>query len=74
LQQRLLSLATMTYANYLHDSRTRAIELRQLGTLLRDVPARTLVPHGDPAKIGALCDLIEQEARTMSHQRASMGR
>ena len=69
--QRLLSLATMTYANYLHDGRTRAVELRQLGALLREVPVRTLVPHRDPARIGALCDLIEDEARAMRHSSAA---
>ncbi|HEV7994326.1 MAG TPA: hypothetical protein VGP25_21055 [Gemmatimonadaceae bacterium] len=63
--QRLLTLATMTYANYLHDARTRAIELQQLGGLLRDVPVRTLVAHRDPTRIGALCELIEREARAM---------
>lgn len=71
VQQRVLSLATMTYANYLHDGRTRAIELGQLGALLREVPVRTLVPHRDPTRIGALCDLIEREATAIRLSRAT---
>jgi hypothetical protein len=63
--QRLLTLATMTYANYLHDARTRAIELHRLGVLLGDVPVRTLVAHRDPRRIGTLCELMEREARAM---------
>ncbi|MEO8561877.1 MAG: hypothetical protein ABI601_07370 [bacterium] len=74
VQQRLLALTTMTYANYLHDGRTRAIELRQLGALLREVPARTLVPHRDPTRIGALCELIEREAKAMRLSGATVPR
>ncbi|MFL5617819.1 MAG: hypothetical protein ACJ79A_05415 [Gemmatimonadaceae bacterium] len=65
----LVTLATLTYANYLLDPAMRAHELMQLGALVRAVPVRTLTPAAGRENLDALCDAIVRaaEARTPAH-------
>jgi hypothetical protein len=58
----LVTLATLTYANYLLDAPMRARELMQLGTLVRAVPVRALTPPVGRAHLDALCDAIVRAA------------
>jgi hypothetical protein len=59
----VLTLASLSYANYLLDASMRAHELMQLGALLRAVPVRALtVPAGHEA-LDALCEAIARTAR-----------
>ena len=54
----LVTLATLTYANYLLDPPMRARELIQLGALVRAVPVRALTPPLGRENLDALCDAI----------------
>lgn len=58
----LLTLATLTYANYLLDARMRAAELLQLGALVRAVPIHSLTPPTGRAGLDALCDAVQRVA------------
>ena len=60
----LVTLATLTYANYLLDAPMRAQELMQLGALVRAVPVLTLTPPAEREHLGALCDAIVRAAET----------
>lgn len=68
--QALITLATLTYANYLLDTTMRATELAQLGALVRDVPVHSIAASSDSDGIGDLCDVITQ----LAMQHASAGR
>ena len=65
----LVTLATLTYANYLLDAPMRAHELMQLGALVRAVPVRALTPPVGRVHLDALCDAIVRaaETRTPAH-------
>jgi hypothetical protein len=54
----VVTLATLSYANYLLDTRLRAAELAQLGALARAVPVHAVAPSTDPAGVTDLCDAI----------------
>jgi hypothetical protein len=54
----VLTLATLTYANYLLDTSMRATELAQLGALARSVPVHSLTPPAGREGVDALCDEI----------------
>jgi hypothetical protein len=54
----VLTLATLTYANYLLDTTMRATELVQLGALARAVPVHSLTPPIGHDGIDASCDEI----------------
>jgi len=58
----LVTLATLTYANYLLDPPMRAHELMQLGALVRAVPVRALTPPEGRAHLDALCDAVVRAA------------
>jgi hypothetical protein len=58
----LVTLATLTYANYLLDPAMRAHELTQLGALVRAVPVRALTPPVGRENLDALCDAIARAA------------
>ena len=60
-RQALLDLIQNTYMNWLLDRRQRAAEFEKLSRLVLQVPLRRIVPHLDPARIMALCDLIEED-------------
>jgi len=61
----LLGLVENTYMNWLLDRKQRAAEFDFLGQLVTRIPVRRVVPHSDPARIAALCDLIMADARVL---------
>jgi len=65
----VVTLATLTYANYLLDGAMRAQELVQLGALVRAVPVSALTPPAGREHLDALCDAIVRaaEPRTAVH-------
>jgi hypothetical protein len=65
----LVTLATLTYANYLLDPPMRAQELMQLGALVRAVPVLALTPPVGRVHLDRLCDAIVRaaEAHTPAH-------
>ncbi len=62
----LLDLVQNTYMNWLLDRRQRAAEFEALSKLVTQVPVRRIVPHLDPGRIGALCELIVADAQRLS--------
>jgi hypothetical protein len=62
----VVTLATLTYANYLLDSSMRAHELMQLGALVRAVPVLALAPPPGREHLDALCDAIVRAADARS--------
>jgi hypothetical protein len=67
----LLELVQNTYMNWLLDRSQRAAEFELLAHLLSRIPVRRVVPHSDPARIGALCELIARDARLLLANRMS---
>jgi hypothetical protein len=70
-REALLHLVQNTYMNWLLDRNQRAAEFDLLGKLVGQVPVRRIVPHLDPGRIGALCDLIVADAERLSDGCAS---
>lgn len=64
-QEVLLDLVQNTYMNWLLDRAQRAAEFELLAHLASRVPVRRIVPHLDPARIDALCELIVADARRL---------
>lgn len=64
-KEALLELVQNTYMNWLPDGEQRAREFDVLARLLDTVPVRRIVPNAEPRKIGALCDLIIEDAQTV---------
>ena len=58
----IVTLATLTYANYLLDPAMRAHELIQLGALVRAVPVLALTPPVGRENLDALCDAVVRAA------------
>jgi hypothetical protein len=58
----VVSLAALTYANYLLDAPMRAGELAQLGALVRAVSVYELTPTSGREHLDALCDAIARTA------------
>ena len=61
----LLDLVQNTYMNWILDRSQRAAEFEVLARLISRIPVRRVVPHRDPGRIGALCDLILADAKRM---------
>ncbi len=57
-REALLGLVQNTYMNWLLDRKQRAAEFVFLSTLVKRISVRRIVPHCDPSRIAALCDLI----------------
>jgi len=68
MRDALVELVQNTYMNWLLDRSQRAAELDALTTLVRRVPVRRIVPHADPERLGALCELIVADAERVSGQ------
>ena len=68
----LLNLVQNTYMNWLLDREQRALEFESLGRLLAQTPVRRLAPHEDPARIGELCDVLLEDARTVLAGKAAV--
>jgi len=58
----VVTLATLTYANYLLDAPMRACELMQLGALVRAVPILAVTPPTGRDGLALLCDAIVRAA------------
>jgi hypothetical protein len=58
----LLELVQNTYMNWVLNREQRAKEFDALCRLVQLVPVRRIVPHANPEKIAALCDLILRDA------------
>jgi len=67
----LLGLVQNTYMNWLLDRKQRAAEFDFLSRLVTSVPVRRIVPHRDPARIAALCDLIVVDAQGLRNRYVS---
>jgi hypothetical protein len=63
----VVTLATLTYANYLLDAPMRAHELMQLGALVRTVPVLAVTPPTGRNGLDLLCNAILDAARPSSH-------
>jgi hypothetical protein len=61
-REALLQLVQNTYMNWLLNRTQRAAELDILARIVARVPVRKIVPHCDPTRVGALCDLIVADA------------
>ena len=61
-REALLGLVQNTYMNWLLNRDQRAAEFDVLSKVLKQVPVRRIVPHADPARLPALCDLIIDDA------------
>jgi len=65
-REALLGLVQNTYMNWLLDRSQRAGEFEALSKLVKQVPVRRIIPHVDPGRIGALCELIVADAERLS--------
>lgn len=61
-REALLDLVQNTYMNWLLEPRQRAVEFEELCNLVSQVPVRRVRTHTDAQKIGALCELIMDDA------------
>ncbi len=66
----VVTLATLTYANYLLDAPMRAHELMQLGALVRAVPILAVTPPTGRDGLELLCDSIVRAAGTCTAEHA----
>jgi hypothetical protein len=64
-KEALLELVRNTYLSWLPDPQQRAREFHVLARLLDSVAIRRIVPHADPRRIGALCDLLIENAQSV---------
>lgn len=64
----LLGLIENTYMNALRDKAPRAREFELLGNIAAAFPVRRLTPHTDPARIGALCELLFEDLARIARQ------
>ena len=58
----LLQMAQNTYMNYLLGKEQRAAEFDAIARLVSQVKVRRVIPHSDPARIPAMCELLEMDA------------
>jgi hypothetical protein len=71
MRDALVELVQNTYMNWLLDRNQRALELDALTRLVTRVPVRKIVPHVDPARVWALCELIMKDAERVSERQFS---
>jgi len=70
-REALLNLVQNTYMNWLLDREQRAVEFDTLSRLVQQVPVRHIIPHKDPGRIPALCELIQKDAAAFLMERKS---
>jgi hypothetical protein len=61
----LISLISNTYATHLMNRPMRKREFDLLGRVLKAIPVRKLIPHSDPSQIGALCNTLISDFKTL---------
>jgi len=61
----LLALVQNTYMNWLLDRSQRAAELDLLAKIVSQVPVHRVIPHADPTRLAAVCDLIARDAASL---------
>ncbi|HEU0302897.1 MAG TPA: hypothetical protein VFR37_25775 [Longimicrobium sp.] len=59
----VLALVANAYVGWFPDRAAQARELEMLGRVARGVPLVRAVPHADPARLGALCAMMEDDFR-----------
>ena len=57
-KEKLITLVTNTYTNYLLDKQQRAQEFKVLSRLVKHVPIRQITPHRDVVRLPQLLDAI----------------
>lgn len=72
VREALLELVQNTYMNWLLDRGQRAEEFELLSRLISRISVRRIVPHADPAAIGALCELILTDAQGLLRGKSMM--
>jgi hypothetical protein len=72
-QEGLMAMVGNTYGNTWLDCPMRAREFQMLGRLVRSVPVRRLVQHGDPARLPALVQTILDDVQTILRKEESPG-
>jgi len=72
-REALLQLVQNTYMNWLLDRTQRAAELDALARIVERIPVRSIVPHSDPARVGALSDFIIKDAERLLGEQALAG-
>jgi hypothetical protein len=65
-REALLQLVRNTYMNWLLTKEQRAEEFAVLARLTESTAFRRIVPHSHPAKLNALCELLEEDAARVS--------
>jgi len=55
--------------NWVLDQGQRAAEFDMLTKVVTQVPVRRIVPHADPERVGALCDLIIADVERLASPR-----
>jgi len=73
MREALVGLVQNTYMNWLINRKQRAEELDALTKLVARVPVRRIVPHADPQRLGALCELIMKDAEHLIERQTSAG-
>ncbi len=68
-REALLGLVQNTYMNWVLDQGQRAAEFDMLTKVVTQVPVRRIVPHADPERVGALCDLIIADVERLASPR-----
>jgi hypothetical protein len=69
-REALLDLVQNTYMNVLLSREQRAAEFELLSRLVNQVPCKRVIPHKDAARIAAICELLETDARRIAVQAA----
>jgi hypothetical protein len=59
----VLALVANAYVGWFPDRAAQARELEMLGRVARAVPLVRAVPHADPARLGELCGMMEDDFR-----------
>jgi hypothetical protein len=63
-----LLLVQNTYMNYLLNKEQRAMEFDAIAQLVSGTAVRRLVPHSDPAKITATCELLQVDSTNIAEK------
>lgn len=62
-REAVLALVSNGYVGWFPDRAAQARDLEVLGRVARAVPVAWAVPSADPARLGALCEMIEADVR-----------